>query len=358
MTTPVQIREESDRLHAIYQLNFGGLPRITRNAKLLVDIQQQAKGLLARAPAGIRELRETLQARITLYGNELAKIQEDQSKGPFAQAAARVAGDANAAFNRYRRHFGGKGRWSRDSELLKELLEELEAAQSSFKIVKENWADPTVEKDLELVQRSIDTYNNELNEIAKSREDLNEEQTVSATAEWANELFGVYRRQFAGLPRLSRRPGLLERLVKALRTVEGRMATAVALGNKNENLSKNLELVRQQLAMWEKELEGISEARASTDIHTLVAAMSDEYEAVWTMWHENFANQSRETRDLDMLSGLIDRSDEVARQARELHRAYDLEATDLLLRQARDQRTILTREYDLIQEAMEKRSVH
>src|SRR5690554_2937814 len=107
MTTPVQIREESDRLHAIYQLNFGGLPRITRNAKLLVDIQQQAKGLLARAPAGIRELRETLQARITLYGNELAKIQEDQSKGPFAQAAARVAGDANAAFNRYRRHFGG-----------------------------------------------------------------------------------------------------------------------------------------------------------------------------------------------------------------------------------------------------------
>lgn len=358
MTTPVQIREESDRLHNLYQRNFGGLPRITRDAKLLSDIQQQAKGLLSRAPAGIRELRDTLQARVTLYGNELAAIQEDQSKGPFAMAAARVAGDANAAFSRYRRHFGGKGRWSRDTELLAELLEELRAAEGSFNVVKQNWDDPAVDRDLEVVRRSMETYTTEMEEIIKSRENLDEEQTVSATAEWANELFGVYRRQFAGMPRLSRRPALLERMIRSLRTVEGRMATAIAVGNKSENLAANLTLVRQQLGMWESELEGIGVARAETDIHSLVAAMGTELDAVWTMYGENFANQSRETRDLEMLSGLLDRSDEVARQARELHRAYDLESTDRLLRSARDQRVILMREYDQVREAIEKRSVH
>lgn len=352
MTTPVQIREESDKLHSSYQRNFGGLPRITRDASLLQDILNQTQRLVSRAPAGSNELRQTLEARVTLYANELARVQEDQARGPYAMAAARVASDANSAFHRYRRHFAGRGRWSRDTDLLRELIEELELAAKSFVTVAQHWSDPQVTQDQETVANSKNLYSSEIDEIEKSRQSLNEEQVVSMTAEWANELFGVYRSQFAGLPRLSRRPALLERLVSQLRQVEATMSEAIAGGNKNESLIGNVELVRQQVATWTSELASIVDTRANTDIHALVDALVQEYESVWELYGKEFAGQSRNTRDLALLSGLVDRSDEVARQARELHRAYELDATKSLVGLARDQRITLQREYDMVEQAI------
>lgn len=353
MTTPVEIRTESDRLHAVYRSNFGGLPRLTRDAKLLANILEQSKVLLSRAPAGGGDLRETLQARVTLYSNELAAVQQDQMKGPYAMAAARVAGDANAAFHRYRRHFGGKARWSRDAHLLDELIEELTAAQASFKIVAANWDDPSVKEDQTVVDNSIATYTNERVEIAKSRENLDENQVVAATAEWANELFAFYREVFGGLPRLSRRPALLARMLQSLREAHAMMLLAKANGNTNESLLGNITVVEGYLDMWEKEHQEIVNARASTDIHALVNELAVEREAIWTKYGEHFAGQSRDTRDLNLLGGLVDRSDELARQARELHRAYDMEETGQLLSTSRDQRVILMREFDAVREALE-----
>ena len=344
MTTPVQIREESDQLHALYQRSFGGLPRITRDVNLLQKILDQTRTLITRAPGGNNELRQTLASRVTLYSNEISKIREDQARGPYAQAAARVASDANATFHRYRRHFGGRSRWSRDTDLLRELVEELELAAKSFETVGKHWADPSL------------TQDQEIEEIERSRQNLNSEQIVSMTAEWANELFTVYRRQFAGLPRLSRRPGLLERLVSQLRAVESEMNAAISAGNKNESLVGNVELVRQQVQAWSAELSSIVDTRANTDINQLVTALADEHEAVWTAWNTDFAGQPRKSRDLNLLSGLVDRSDEVARQARELHRAYELDATKVLVGLARDQRVILQREFDAIEQAIKESS--
>lgn len=352
MTTPVKIREESDKLHAIYQRGFGGLPRITRDPRLLQDILEQTRRLVTKAPAGVNELRQTLQSRVTLYSNELAKIQEDQARGPYAQAAARVASDANAAFHRYRRHFAGKSRWNRDTDLLRELIEELQLAGQSFETIAQHWDDPTLTTDRETVANSKELYVNEIEEIERSRQELNEDQVVSMTAEWANELFSVYRRQFAGLPRLSRRPALLERLVTQLRQVEAAMSEAIASGNKNESLIGNVELVRQQVQAWETEQNSIVDTRASTDINNLVDSLVQEHEAVWEMWSQEFAGQQRRTRDIDMLSGLLDRADEVARQARELHRSYELDTTKVLVGLARDQRIVLQREFDLVEQAI------
>lgn len=353
MTTPVEIRTESDRLHAVYRSNFGGLPRLTRDAKLLTTILEQSKVLLNRAPAGRGDLRDTLQARVTLYANELAAVQQDQLKGPYAMAAARVASDANAVFHRYRRHFGGKARWSRDSHLLEELLEELEAAKASFKIVAANWDDASVRDDQTVVDNSIVTYTSEREEIAKSRLNLDENQVVAASAEWANELFGVYRELFGGLPRLSRRPALLARMLQSLREAHAMMLLAKANGSTNESLLGNITVVEGYLEMWEKEHQEIVNARASTDINTLVSELVTEREAIWSKYSDNFAGQSRDTRDLGLLGGLVDRVDELARQARELHRAYDMEETGQLLSTSRDQRVILMREYDAVRDALD-----
>lgn len=358
MSTPVQIRKESDELHRLYQRNFAGLPRITRDTKLLREIQERARALLGRAPLGVQELRETLQQRLTLYGRELTSIEKDQAQGPFVAAAARVAGDANAIFNRYRRHFGGKPRWSRDTNLLLEMLDELEAVLQSFDTVKKNWNDPTVDADRRLVQQSIETYRKELEEIEASRQGLNAEQVVSMTASSANELFGIYDRQFANLPRLSRRPGLAERLVKSLRVVEGRMAAEVAVGNKSEHLSNNLNIVRGRLQSWEHEHQEILGARASSEVHGLVVALLEEAESAWALYEQQIQGKARDSVDLTVFSGLIDRADEVVRQARDFHRAYELDTTDRLLRSSRDIRMLLIRDFEETRKVQEKRSVH
>lgn len=358
MSTPAKLRKESDTLHRLYQRNFAGLPRITRDTALLREIQERAKAQLGRAPLGVRELRETIQARITLYRRELGAIEKDQAQGPFAAAAARTAGDANAIFDRYRRHFAGKARWSRDTALLDEMLDELGEVLSNFKIIRENWQEGLVASDIELVTNTIETYTNELREIEASRAGLDEEQMVGMTASSANELFGIYDRQFAGLPRLSRRPALAERLVKSLRRVEGLMATAIAVGNKDESLAQNVGIVRGRLSAWEQEHQEILAARASAEVSQLVEALVDELDAAWKMWEQDFAGKLRDTSDAVALSGLVDRVDEVVRQARDLHRTYDLESTDKLLRQSRDMRLLLMRGHNELQQLLAKRSVH
>src|SRR5699024_4237599 len=153
-------------------------------------------------------------------------------------------------------------------------------------------------------------------------------------------------------PRLSRRPELLARLVNTLRTVEGRMATALAIGNTGENLGGNLRLVQQELQRWDEELVEIRAQHAKANLSDLVMALGTEIDAIWDVWSREYANQARQTRDLDRLGGLIDRADEVVRLSRELHREHEVLATDRLLRVARDQRTILTREYELVGEAI------
>lgn len=358
MSTPTKLRTESDTLHRLYQRNFAGLPRITRDTALLREIQERAKAQLGRAPLGVRELRETIQARITLYRRELAAIEKDQAQGPFAAAAARTASDANAIFDRYRRHFAGKARWSRDTALLEEMLEELGEVLSNFKIIQENWQQGLVANDIELVTNTIETYTNELREIENARADLDEDQMVSMTASSANELFGIYDRQFAGLSRLSRRPALIERLLGSLRRIEGLMATAIAVGNKNESLAQNVGIVRGRLSAWEQEHYEILSTRASTDVNQLVDALVNEVEDAWSTWEQNYAGKLSDTSDPVALSGLVDRVDEVVRQARDLHRTYDLESTDRLLRQARDTRLLLMRGHSELQQRQAKRSVH
>lgn len=358
MTTPAQIHEASEKLHQEYSKNFAGLPRITRDADLLRRIRQDTLRLQEQAPKQAAQLREHLRARISLYTKELRAIEQEQGVNPFAVAAARVASDANATFDYYRRHFGGKDRWSRDTGLLEDLVEELVLAENNFKIVLNEWKNRSVQGNLELVQRNIELYTSELREIQASREGLDDDQRVSETAGSANTLFDAYRILFAGLPRPSRRPELLERLLDSLRTVEKRMVDSAAAGNTNEHLRKNMQLVRQQVEMWELELPQLKNARQASDLTDLIMALGTEVDAIWEIWRDEYAGQSRETRDLERLSGLLDRAYEATRQARELHREHGLPTTDRLLRVARDQRTILNREYAQIQEAIEKRTVH
>lgn len=358
MTTPTELRQQSDDLHAEYRRNFGGLPRITRDAQLLRDIRKQTLALRDAAPEGASELQETLRARAALYAKELESIEHEQSRGPFAMAAARVAGDANAAFDRYRRHFGGKERWSRDLGMLQEIIDDLTMAEKNFKLVLESFDDPSVKRDLGIVQKNLELYREEQKAIQESKENLDEEQTISSTAGSANTLFDIYRRQFGGLPRLSRRPELLERMVAQLQVIESTMESAIAKGNKNEHLAGNIALVRDQLQRWENELPEIRNQRATVELKDLIMALGTEVDSVWDVWGSEYAGQPRETRDLEQLSALIDRADEVVRQAKDLHREYDLAATDRLLRISRDQRLTLMREYTQIQDAIQARTVH
>lgn len=351
MSRESEIQDRSDELHDIYVFRYSNLPRLTRNAALLRDIAAEADKLIREARGKSKELNSRLMQRARLYKQELGEIEKAQKNGPHAISAANVGGDANAVFHRYRRSFAGKARLSRDLHQLSEMLEDLRGIADAFEVIADSWPNEAIKKDLQAVNNNLELYRTERDEIQRLREEMSPEEAVAATAEWANELFGVYRRQFAGLSRLSRRPGLLARMIASLKEAGETMERFRARGVATDTLDKNLELVRGQIATWESEHAAIVDSRTQADIYAVLESLAKERDAVWATYNTDFAGQSRDTRDLETLGGLLDRANEVARQARELHRVYELDESAELLETGRDQRLILMREFDLVRDA-------
>lgn len=351
MSRESEIRDRSDELHDIYTFRYSNLPRLTRNLALLRDISSEAEKLIRDARGKSQELTRLLTQRARLYKQEMGEIEKAQRHGPHAISAANVGGDANAIFHHYRRRFAGKARLSRDLHLLDEMIEDLRGIADAFEVIADSWPTDEIKNDIQAVSNNLQLYRTERDEIARLRDEMAPEEAVAATAEWANELFGVYRRQFAGLSRLSRRPALLARMIASLKEAGETMERYRDSGVASETLEGNINLVRGQIGTWESEHAALIDARSQSDVYAVLSALAQERDAVWAAYNTEFAGQSRDTRDLETLGGLLDRANEVARQARELHRVYDIDESAQLLETARDQRLILMREYDEIKKA-------
>ena len=142
-------------------------------------------------------------------------------------------------------------------------------------------------------------------------------------AQLANLQFTAYRAHFAGKPRVSRRPALLERIVATLDRIRDKMTSLVIAGVDVETNEKNLAIVNERQGAYRAELANVEQARSGASIFELIDALGQAANAVFEEYAQHFAGQDRKTRNLEQLTDMCDRLQELERQMTQLGAAYD-----------------------------------
>lgn len=255
-----------------YLRHFAGQDRSTRDVALLgelVDdlrqIDKRMTALLETAPKGAQDFtkdRAVVRENLAQYTKEIELIEAAQKSGTPEEQASVLATLANNQFAIYQLHFAGEPRISRRPALmmrvvgtLKKVRERMAALKTSGLSVEFN------DKNMGIVDDRLGVYENELAEIRKLRQATSMTDIMGELGGAANKLFEQYRTNFADKPRTSADPQLLSNLSDKLGEVRRQMADLARAEESEMNL-KNLDIVTEQLVMFESEFEQVVRARA------------------------------------------------------------------------------------------------
>lgn len=322
-------RDQTQALYNEYGARFAGKPRATRTISELDDIikklealvnEARAAGNVAQDPA-LASMVEQAVENLETYDTERKEIARVQAQGETAIEGSKLATWANLQFGQYFRHFAGQGRATRDLGRLNEMISELELTEAQMKKLLTKKDMRSVREDLKTVRSNTALYRKERDHILNARANAKPDELASYLATLANEQFAVYNFHFAGRPRVSRRPGLMHRLISTLEEVGAQMKKLDEEGLDNEQNRNNIKIVETQLETYRAEFGEIQNARrnvAQTDLPGNFGAGAN-----WAMeqYREHFAGKDRASRDLVLLSRICDEMLDMARQMRE----YDAE---------------------------------
>ncbi len=348
------LRSEIDRIHARYDAHFSGQPRVSRDPTLLDEMVKQTDALLPRVrAAGDAGLVETLEKNRTLYSNEARAVREAQAAPPEVLSAHELGAWANLTFNRYRRHFAGKSRATRDLGLLAEMIDDLGRVERAVEALQKRLDQPVASVDgtLKEVSDSRALYTRERAAIREARGAGTLDEQGSILASVANDQFQLYRHHFAGKSRLSRRPALMERMIASLELVLERMKALEAQGLRSDSNTRNIGIVDSRLTLYREELSKIRETRQQNSFSRLVSAFGESANGLFEKYREGFAGQDRKTRDPDALSVLCDGLYDLARQMDDLDRVREDETNQHNLAVVLDQLRLYEREHRMVVDA-------
>ncbi len=352
------ILKRVDSLQARYDANFAGQPRITRNAGLLDQMAEEAESLVAAARALSGEDTADVVARLeksaSLYGDEAASIRTAQAAGDDAHVAHELGGWAQLIFERYRRHFAGQSRSTRDLGLLTEMIESLESLERSLDALDSE--EDAAQESLRPVRSNLSLYRTERSGILTARGAGTLAEQAGILASVANQQFDLYRSHFAGHSRLSRRPGLLDRMIQTLEGVQDRMEGLRTQGLHQESNDQNIEIVKTQLKAYRTELEAVRAARQNTTYENLVNGLGEAANKIFTRYREHFSGQDRTTRDAGLLSVLCDGLYDLARQMDDLDGVREDETNQHNLSVVLDHLRMYQREHRMVVEAQQSGS--
>jgi hypothetical protein len=354
------LKKEIDDISNTYGARFAGHSRVTRDPAEIEELAKRArealKGLEALPGAAkqdpeVEGLLATARENVKLYEQEKVAIAEAKREGPEIEEFSRLGTQANFVFSRYRRHFAGKARPTRDLGLLAEMIDDLTKIQQRMAPLAKKLGQPGMQSDLDLVTSNIELYKRERGEINDARQTGTQEEQADMLAECANGQFKVYQDLFAGRSRATRRPQLLQRMISNLETIKDRMQGLVKAGLRADSNTKNIGIVEQNLAMYRTELAEIKKARASMKLSDLMGNLGGAANDAMTEYREHYAGKSRKGRDLDRLSKLCDELGELTRQMSELGRAevHDFNVKNLQI--TTDNLVMLETEYEEIAKA-------
>lgn len=348
-----KLKERAGIVFGEYDAWFAGHPRVTRDAARLARMTNDLKALASQAGrqgAEGQAFAQELAKTIELYTQEQAAITTARERGPSAFEAQRAHAWAQVVFGRYQRHFAGRNRATRDLGLLAELIDHLRRIEKDVKrLAEEDGVD--VAATLDSVQSSLQLYLGERGEIVDARGRGTSEEQADILAECANEQFALYKAHFAGKSRLSRHPMLLQRVLDTLAVVKDRMETLRDQGLQSAQNDRNIGIIDERVGFYRKEIEAIRARRGETSFEELVGALGGAANELFEGYRKEYAGQSRDTRELQPLSDILDGLVHVALQMDDLDRVRDNETNTRNLQIVLDHIRLYQREYDLIRQA-------
>lgn len=355
------LRQELDAINAEYESYFAGQSRATRDLKVLDDLLTRVRALRTKSTFVTRNaaagstaaaLGDDLASTVQLYETEREAIAKIQSGPASTLNFARYGVMANLVFARYRRHFAGQARNTRDVGLLDELIEELTRVRAAMRVLAGTLPDPTgAANDLEAVETNLKLYQSEKGEIERSRKTGTQDEQGSTLAEVANGQFRLYTDHFAGKSRATRRPALLARMVSTLESVKKDMEALKRAGYNSDTNNNNIKIVEQNLQNYRNEMREIDKARKDTSRVDLMGNLGGAANDVFEEYRKHFAGQDRRTRDLTKLSALCDELADLNAQMLELGKAEPNEMNARNMQIVSDQRVMYENEYDAVAKA-------
>jgi hypothetical protein len=348
-----------DQISGDYDRDFAGQSRATRDPKSLDDLIRRVNDVLRRideipvAAQGpqLTSLRELVVGSKDVYESERRAIEQAKTQGPDFDEFSLLATQANFVFARYGRHFAGQDRSSRDTGLLAEMIEDLKAIKKRMTSLNGKKRSPNFERDIDVVTQNLTMYEAELGEIQKTQKQGTPSERAGLMALLANNQFSVYRVFFAGQSRTTRRPQLLMRAIDNLKRVREVMRELDAAKVDNEHNAKNIEIVTQNLTMYETEVGEIRKARQGTSMVDLMGMLGGNANEIFDSYRQNFAGKNRGEVDLELLGNICDRLGEILRQMVDLSRAEENDTNERNIEIVCDQLAMYEQEFEAVRAA-------
>ncbi|MDB4945509.1 MAG: hypothetical protein JWP97_5043 [Labilithrix sp.] len=255
-----------------YLRHFAGQDRGTRDAALLgelVDdlrqIDKRMTALLEQSPkssADFAKDRAVVRENLTQYQKEIELVEAAQKTGTPEEQASILATLANNQFSVYQTHFAGEPRISRRPALMMRVVGSLMKIRERMAALKVGGlAVEFNDKNMAIVDERLAVYENELTEIRKLRQATSMTDIMGELGAAANKLFEEYKASFADKPRTQADPKRLSNICDKLGEVRRQMADLSRAEESEMNL-KNLDIVTEQLVMFETEFEQVVRAQA------------------------------------------------------------------------------------------------
>lgn len=354
-----RLRTEMDAISSAYDRDFAGQPRSSRDVTAIDELLRRTTEVLRRideipqAAQGpqLVELRTLVTGSLTTYETEKKAIQMAREQGPEFAEFGRLASLANFTFSKYGRHFAGHSRLTRDTGLLAEMREDLKQIKKRMQSAAGKKRNPNFEKDIGVVEQNVALYEKELAEIQKAQDALAPNDKSGLAAELANAQFALYRAHFAGKSRLTRRPQLLQRMIDNLKRIKKTMDALIAAGDGGEHTDKNLDIVIQNLALYETELGEVRKARQATKMPDLMGSLGGSANELFEAYRAAFAGKNRTEVDRELLGGLCEQLYEILRQMADLSRAEEVDSNERNIDIVMDQLSMFEQEWEAVSAA-------
>lgn len=322
------LKATSDKLDGRWQREFAGKPRHTRDLGVLDGMIEKAEGVVRKAKALRGESGEALRRyaseQLALFTKERAAIAEAKFERPEIASVHELGRAIDATTAVWRRHYAGQDRRSRDLVRLEGLVSELGALYERLGAIAAAHPDLVKLEGLEGIGNQLELLKSEVKAVGEAKAALaGRDRVVNAFTE-AQQGLDRYRAYFAGQPRASCEPAILEAILGRLDAALAILDAASAEDREGvDDFEKNRTVVREQRDLYQQELGLVKTARAAAPIRDRSGLLGGAANGVFQKYQEHFAGQSRATRDLRLLSDMCDRLVDIAAQMKELSEQHD-----------------------------------
>lgn len=256
---------------ARYMRHFAGRDRTTRDVALLGELVEELRQIDKRMTNLLAEKkspdfekdRTVVRENLAQYQKEIDLIETAQSAGTPDEQASILASLANNQFAVYQTHFAGEPRVSRRPALLMRVVGSLKKIRERMGAIRESGLKEEFnEKNIGIIEDRLSTYETELAEVRKVRQATPMTDIMGELGGAANKLFDDYRASFADKPRSQADAQRLANICDKLGEIRRQMLD-MSLAEDSEMNHKNLDIVTEQLVMFEGEFEAVVRAQAT-----------------------------------------------------------------------------------------------